>query len=145
MRDLSRRFVLSLPFVSALLAKTAASAQPASAASDTNWTHYAGNAASTRYAPLDQINASNFNDLEIAWRFKPDMLGPRPEYQYEATPLVVKGKLYNVAGSRRDVVCLDAANGEMIWMHSENEGARGGAAPRQNSGHGVSYWTDGKE
>ena len=145
MGNLSRRVVLSLPFVGALLARTAVRAQPASSAPDTDWTHYAGNAASTRYAPLDQINAGNFNDLEVAWRFKPDMLGPRPEYQYEATPLVVKGRLYNVAGSRRDVVCLDAATGEMIWMHSENEGPRGQNAPRQYSGHGVSYWTDGKE
>jgi quinoprotein glucose dehydrogenase len=146
MRDLSRRFVLSLPFIGALLAKAgAARAQGAgSAAPDTDWTHYAANAKSTRYAPLDQINGSNFNDLEVAWRFKPDMLGPRPEYQYEATPLVIKGKLYTVAGSRRAVVCLDASNGEMIWMHSQNEGARGTNAPRQYSGHGVSYWTDGR-
>ena len=145
MGNLSRRVVLSLPFVGALLARTAVRAQPASSAPDTDWTHYAGNAASTRYAPLDQINARNFNDLEVAWRFKPDMLGPRPEYQYEATPLVVKGRLYNVAGSRRDVVCLDAATGEMLWMHSQDEGDRGRNAPRQYSGHGVSYWTDGSE
>jgi quinoprotein glucose dehydrogenase len=145
MGNLSRRVVLSLPFVGALLARTAVRAQPASSVPDTDWTHYAGNARSTRYAPLDQINARNFNDLEVAWRFKPDMLGPRPEYQYEATPLVVKGRLYNVAGSRRDVVCLDAATGEMLWMHSQDEGDRGRNAPRQYSGHGVSYWTDGSE
>jgi quinoprotein glucose dehydrogenase len=145
MGNLSRRVVLSLPFVGALLARTAVRAQPASSVPDTDWTHYAGNAASTRYAPLDQINASNFNDLEVAWRFKPDMLGPRPEYQFEGTPLVVKGKLYTAVGSRRDVVCLDAASGEMLWMHSMDEGARGQSAPRQYSGHGVSYWTDGSD
>src|SRR6266581_3509804 len=37
-----------------------------------------------------------------------------------------------------------AKNGEMLWMHSENEGARGQAAPRQLSGRGLAYWTDGK-
>ena len=57
---------------------------------------------------------------------------------------MVKGKLFVTAGSRRAVVCLDAATGEMLWMHSENEGARGENAPRQLSGHGVAYWTDGK-
>jgi quinoprotein glucose dehydrogenase len=136
-----------LPLVGAVLARSSAGAQTAgrAAVADTDWRYYAGNAASTRYAPLDQINASNFNNLEVAWRFKPDSLGPRPEYQYEATPLVIKGRLYTVAGSRRAVVCLDASNGEMIWMHSENEGARGQNAPRQYSGHGVSYWSDGKE
>jgi quinoprotein glucose dehydrogenase len=109
------------------------------------WPTYGGDLGSTRYAGLDQINAGNFNQLEIAWRFKTDALGPRPEYQYESTPLMVHGVLFSTAGSRRAVVALDAATGEMIWMHSENEGARGAAAPRQLSGRGLAYWTDGKE
>ena len=95
-------------------------------------------------APLDQINASNFNTLEVAWRFKTDSLGPRPEFQFESTPLMVKGVVYTTAGSRRAVVALDAATGEMLWMHSENEGARGAAAPRQLSGRGLLCWTDGR-
>src|SRR5580700_7422971 len=114
-------------------------------AKDGEWPTYGGDLGSTRYAGLDQINAGNFNQLEIAWRFKTDALGPRPEYQYESTPLMVHGVLFSTAGSRRAVVALDAATGEMIWMHSENEGARGAAAPRQLSGRGLAYWTDGKE
>ena len=148
MRNLSRRLFLSMPFVGGLLAKTSLKAEAqaraaSSAPADTNWAWYAGDARSNRYAPLDQINGSNFNDLEVAWRFKPDSFGPRPEYQFEGTPLVVKGVMYTAVGSRRDVVALDASNGEIIWMHGENEGARGSSAPRQYSGHGVSYWSDG--
>src|SRR6195256_567544 len=107
------------------------------------WRSYGGDLGHTRYSPLDQINASNFGKLEIAWRFKTDSLGPRPEYQFESTPLMVKGIVYSTAGSRRAVVALDAATGEMLWMHSENEGARGAAAPRQLSGRGLAYWSDG--
>jgi quinoprotein glucose dehydrogenase len=120
-----------------------ASAQ--SGAKNGEWQTYGGDLASTRYAPLDQIKAENFNKLEVAWRFKTDSLGPRPEFKLEATPLMVRGVLYSVGGSRRAVVALDPATGEMLWMHSENEGARGAAAPRQLSGHGLAYWTDGKE
>jgi len=120
-----------------------ASAQ--SGAKNGEWRSYAGDLGSTRYSPLDQINAGNFNNLEIAWRFKADFLGPRPEFQYEATPLMVKGVLYTTAGTRRAVAALDAATGELLWTHSENEGKRGEAAPRKLSGHGVAYWTDGKE
>jgi len=109
------------------------------------WQTYGGDLGSTRYSPLDQINASNFNQLEVAWRFKTDSFGPRPEFQFEATPLMIKGVLYSTAGSRRAVVALDAASGELLWMHSENEGPRGAAAPRLLSGRGVAYWTDGKE
>jgi quinoprotein glucose dehydrogenase len=107
------------------------------------WRSYGGDLAHTRYSPLDQINAANFGKLEVAWRFKTDSLGPRPEYQFESTPLMVKGVVYSTAGSRRAVVALDGATGELLWMHSENEGARGAAAPRQLSGRGLAYWSDG--
>jgi len=109
------------------------------------WPTYGGDLGHTRYAPLDQITAANFNTLEIAWRFKTDALGPRPEFQFESTPLMVKGIVYTTAGSRRAVVALDGATGEMLWMHSENEGARGAAAPRQLSGRGLAYWSDGAD
>jgi quinoprotein glucose dehydrogenase len=109
------------------------------------WTSYGGNLANTRYRPFDQINVSNFNKLEVAWRFKTDNLGPRPEYKLEGTPLMVNGVLYATGGTRRAVVALDAATGELLWVHSENEGARGAAAPRLLSGRGLAYWTDGAE
>ena len=79
----------------------------------------------------------------MAWRFKTDQLGPRPEFQLESTPLMVDGIVYSTGGTRRAVVALSAANGEMLWMHSVREGPRGAAAPRQLSGRGLSYWTDG--
>ncbi len=116
-----------------------------SGAKDGEWRTYGGDLANTRYSPLDQINASNFGKLRIAWRFKTESLGPRPEYNFESTPLMAQGVLYSTAGSRRDVVALDAGTGEMLWMHSEREGARGAAAPRQLSGRGLAYWTDGRE
>src|SRR4029450_6669704 len=98
----------------------------------------------TKYSPLDQINASNFKKLEVAWRFKTDSLGTRPEYKLEGTPLMVKGVLYTTAGTRRSVVALDPKTGELIWVHNMREGMRAAIAPRQLSGRGVSYWTDGK-
>lgn len=121
---------------------------PASAqfhAKDSEWPTYGADLAGTRYRPLDQINASNFNDLEIAWRIKTDNFGNRPEYKLEGTPLMVNGILYATAGSRRAVIALDPETGELLWIHGEHEGARGGAAPRQLSGRGLAYWSDGKE
>src|SRR5215468_1843239 len=116
-----------------------------SGAKNGEWRSYAGDTGSTRYSPLDQINAGNFSKLEIAWRFKTDSLGPRPEYQFESTPLMVHGVLYSTAGTRRAVVALDAGTGELLWVHGEHEGDRGAAAPRQLSGRGLAYWTDGRE
>jgi quinoprotein glucose dehydrogenase len=114
-------------------------------AKDTEWPSYAADLAGTHYRSLDQINASNFSNLEIAWRIKTDNFGNRPEYKLEGTPLMVNNVLYATAGSRRAVIAVDAATGELLWVHGEHEGARGGAAPRQLSGRGLAYWSDGKE
>ena len=112
---------------------------------DGEWWTFGGDLASRRYRPLDQINRDNFKDLEVAWRFKTDALGPRPEFNLQTTSLMINGVLYASAGTRRAVVALDAATGEMLWMHREDEGKRGDGAPRRLSGRGVAYWTDGTE
>ncbi|MGA3224975.1 MAG: pyrroloquinoline quinone-dependent dehydrogenase [Acidobacteriaceae bacterium] len=121
------------------------SAAAQTGAKNGEWPTYGGDLGNTRYSALDQINAANFNQLQIAWRLKTENFGPGPEYKFEATPLMVKGVLYTTAGSRRAVVALDAATGELLWMHAEHEGERGQKAPRQLSGRGVAYWTDGNE
>jgi len=108
------------------------------------WPYYTADEKGTKYSPLDQINASNFNQLEVAWRFKTDNLGPRPEYKLEGTPLMIKGVLYTTAGTRRSVIALDPKTGELLWTHNMREGRRAAIAPRQLSGRGLSYWTDGK-
>ena len=112
---------------------------------DSTWSTYGGDLANTRYVPFDQITAANFDTLEVAWRFKTESFGPRPEYRFQSTPLVVNGVLYTTAGTRRAVVALDAATGEVLWSHREDEGERGRNAPRQLSGRGVAYWTDGTD
>ena len=109
------------------------------------WRAYGGDPGHTRYSPLDQINGENFGKLTVAWRFKTDHLGPRPEFMFESTPVMANGVLFTTAGSRRAVAALDPETGEQLWMHSEREGPRGSAGPRQLSGRGLSYWTDGKE
>ena len=129
----------------ALAALTTASVHGQTGAQKGEWRTYGGDLGHTRYAPLDQINSGNFSKLEVAWRFKTDNLGPRLEFNLQSTPLVVGNRLYSTGGTRRAVVSLDAATGELLWVHSEDEGARGAAAPRQLSGRGLSYWTDGKE
>jgi quinoprotein glucose dehydrogenase len=109
------------------------------------WRTYGGDLGNTHYSPLDQISAANFDKLEVAWRFKTSNLGPRPEFNLESTPLMANGILYAAAGTRRSIVALDAATGELLWVHGEKEGPRGSAAPRQLSGRGLAYWTDGRE
>ena len=126
-----------------ILAPAFASAQ--NGAAEGEWRTYGGDLGSTRYAPLDQIDGSNFNDLEVAWRFRTENFGPAPDFNYQSTPLMVDGVLYATAGSRRNAVAIDAATGELLWMYRLDEGERGTNALRRMSGRGVAYWTDGQE
>ena len=124
---------------------TGQSTPPVPSTATGEWPAYGGDIGHTRYSPLDQIDAANFRDLEVAWRFKTDNLGPRPQFKLEGTPLMVGGVPYATGGTRRSVVALDARTGELRWVHGEDEGERAAAAPSQLSGRGLSCWIDGPD
>src|SRR5690349_2869715 len=104
------------------------------------WRYWGGDAWSTRYSPLDQINASNFNSLQQAWQFKVD---GQDEY-YRTTPIYANGTLYTVGTSRRNTYAIDPATGKQLWKWGMDEGIRWQKAPRRFAGRGLSYWTDGQ-
>jgi quinoprotein glucose dehydrogenase len=107
------------------------------------WRVWGADAFSTRYSPLDQINASNFNALEMAWQWNAGTFGP-DEY-YRTTPLYANGRLFTVATTRRSAMAIDPETGETLWMYRLDEGIRWQKAPRQFAGRGPTYWTDGRE
>ena len=120
-----------------LVLLAAVAAAPLSAqygAADGEWRSYAADAGSTKYSPLDQINRQNAGKLRIAWRFKTDNFGPRPDYNMQVTPIVANGVMYAQVGTRRAVAAIDPATGEQLWMWRMDEGKRGAMAPRPGSG-----------
>ena len=130
----------------AILLGVAVVAPAQQGARDGEWRYYGADSGSTKYAALDQIDRDNVADLQIAWRWKTDNFGPRVDFNYQATPLMVGGVLYTSAGSRRNVAAIDGATGETLWMYRLDEGERGDVAPvRASSGRGVAYWTDGQD
>ncbi len=129
-----------------VLAGAAANAQVdtgSNSAGLVEWPVYGGNLAAQHYSPLDQINASNVGNLRVAWRWHADNYGPRPESRSETTPLMIGGVLYATAGVTRNIVAIDAATGETLWIFRPNEGDRFDGAPRKISGRGVAFWSDG--
>ncbi len=105
------------------------------------WRYWGADAWSTRYSPLDQINASNFESLEQAWKWDISPFGA-DEY-YRTTPLYANGRLFTVATTRRIAAAIDPESGETLWMWRLDEGIRWQKAPRQFAGRGPAYWTDG--
>ena len=97
------------------------------------WRYWGADQRSTRYSPLDQINADNFGDLEVAWIWRGDNFGPRPDFIQRNTPIYADGIVYLLAGTRRTLVAVDPATGETLWSFREPNTARWETSPRRNA------------
>ena len=108
------------------------------------WRYWGGDAWSTRYSPLDQINAANFDSLKVAWQWNAGAFG-EDEY-YRTTPLYANGRLFTVATTRR-----------IAAAHRPRERARRsgcGGSTKASAGRrrrasspaaDLAYWTDGAQ
>src|ERR1700742_4598807 len=105
------------------------------------WRYWGADAWSTRYSPLDQINANNFDSLQVAWKWDAGQYG-EDEY-YRTTPLFANGRLFTVATTRRKAFAIDPTTGKTLWQWGMDEGIRWQKEPRQFAGRGLAYWTDG--
>lgn len=136
------------PFIAALGTLTLgaiAQAQPGTSVDQGDWPNIHGSHTANRYSPLDQINAENFAELEIAWRFNTANFGTTTDFYNPSTPLEIDGVLYANIANTRNVVALDATTGQVLWMYRYDEGDRFDEAPRKGAGRGVAFWSDGNE
>ena len=117
--------------------------QPAADSGDEDdypWRNIHGELNANRYSPLDQIDASNAQALDIVWRFSTGNFGPEAEIRSVTMPIMHNDRLYLGAGKTRNIVSLDAETGQLMWMWRPDEGDRYVNAPRKSSGMGVAYW-----
>tara|TARA_B100000678_G_scaffold289039_1_gene298729 strand:- start:1344 stop:3503 length:2160 start_codon:yes stop_codon:yes gene_type:complete len=129
-----------LGLASALLIATVTSATAQLPGTENGeWRYLGGDAGHTRSSTLDQINASNFEDLEVDWIWKSDNFGPNLDYFSRATPIYADGLVYTVATTRRQVIAIDPDTGETIWAFREPETVRFLRSPRRSYGKGVAY------
>ncbi|MCB1665061.1 MAG: pyrroloquinoline quinone-dependent dehydrogenase [Pseudomonadales bacterium] len=148
----SRRHTAAILFtVTALSISVGAVAQQG--ARDGQWSSYAGDAGSTKYSSLDQINADNFAALQPAWRWQSldgslnfDDIDREVSFgRMQGTPLMVDGVLYMIT-SLNQVVALDAASGETLWSFNPEIYRSGGPVGALGfHQRGVAYWRDGDE
>ena len=145
--------------LTAVAAALVLSGQPAAAqygAVDGEWRSYAGDNGSTKYSPLDQIDASNFEDLRIAWRWQSvdervdvealresDEDQPISIFGLQATPLMIDGVLY-LTTALYQAAAVDAGTGETLWVHDPEAYLEGRPTHGYRS-RGLAYWTDGDD
>ncbi len=93
----------------------------------------------TRYSAVDQINASNFNNLKVAWEWrgaKDAGVNLGGEVNARGLPIYVDGMLITVSGPRRTIVSLDPATGKTLWTFQEPTTGRHEYSMRSNHGKG---------
>src|SRR3954469_12267176 len=74
------------------------------------WRYWGADAWSTRYSAADQINAANFDSLQVAWQWRNPDTASTDEY-YRTTPLYAKGRIFTVATTRRAAFGVDPETG----------------------------------
>ncbi|HUP24587.1 MAG TPA: pyrroloquinoline quinone-dependent dehydrogenase [Thermoanaerobaculia bacterium] len=117
---------------------------------DGQWPHYGGDLGATKYSTLDQIDADNVKELEVAWSWdSPDnalvgedrrsMPGP-----FKSTPIFVDGVLY-ISTTLNQVAAIDAESGSQLWVF-DTKVREGGRPLNLGFNHrGVGYWADGDD
>ena len=143
MFTINRSALSSIMIAATLVLPAAALSQQGTSVDEGDWPSWAGSWNASRYSPLDQINADNVNDLEIAWQWSTQGFGPGTDFVNPSTPIEVDGVLYANVGTTRNVVALDATSGQVLWMYRYNEGDRFDEAPRKGAGRGVAYYNNG--
>ena len=143
MFTINRSTLSSIMIAATLVLPAAALSQQGTSVDEGDWPSWAGSWNASRYSPLDQINADNVNDLEIAWQWSTQGFGPGTDFVNPSTPIEVDGVLYANVGTTRNVVALDATSGQVLWMYRYDEGDRFDEAPRKGAGRGVAYYDNG--
>ncbi len=131
--------LLTLAFLVASGAGELRAQSSATPPSEGGWYNIGGDFHHTRSSPLDQIDAANFADLDVAWVWRGDNFGPSVDNILRATPIYAEGKLFTVAGSRRQVAAIDPATGETLWTWRMRHTQRWEDSMRKSYGRGVSY------
>jgi quinoprotein glucose dehydrogenase len=145
-----RAVALALMVSTTSAALAAENAPPRAGAKGGQWRYYGGDAGSTKYSPLDQINATNAGQLTVAWSWDSPDLPLQKEnrslgsFAFEPTPLAVGNMLYT-STSLAQVAAIDGRSGETRWVFNPEVYKAGRPTNLGYVHRGVAYWTDGGE
>ncbi len=90
---------------------------PVAGVADADWPAYGRTQAGVRYSPLAQINDSNVNKLQLAWKYQTgDFKGEDDsgETTAELTPIKVGNRMF-ICTTHQFLDALDPATGKRLW------------------------------
>jgi glucose dehydrogenase len=135
-----RRWTAGALLVAGMVLALIVAGLPGTAQENGDWPGITGDHTSARYSSLDQIDASNFNSLRVAWEWKGEVPGVElGDINARSLPIYVDGMLITTSGPRRAVVSMDPATGKTLWSFQEPLTPRHEYSMRSNHGKGVAY------
>ncbi|HEY7642537.1 MAG TPA: PQQ-binding-like beta-propeller repeat protein, partial [Steroidobacteraceae bacterium] len=129
-----------------LLAVVVSAAASAADTQHGEWPYYGGDAGSSKYSPLAQIDAGNVNTLEVAWSWDSEHEVPAADTReragyFKPTPIMIDGVLYTSTPFSA-VAAIDAATGKTLWSADPHAYASGRRPANSGWQHrGVAYWS----
>jgi quinoprotein glucose dehydrogenase len=143
------RFLRVSCFLGFLVLAHCANAQSGKQVHD--WPTYGGDPGGLKYSALDQINKTNVDKLQIAWKWlaceKPNPEKGIKVSEFEAVPLKMSDDVLYLPTAYNRVIALDANSGRQIWSydpHSYEDAGPFTFTPGLRH-RGVVAWTNGKE
>jgi outer membrane protein assembly factor BamB len=137
--------LLLLLLVSLTFSAAPADSQAAAPSGSGDWTTMNSNANATNYAPQSQVDASNAQNLQVAWTFPfpsaPSVPGLAVTGQGAISPpLVVNGTVY-VVTNFLTVYAINGETGAMIWSYSPQLNTTGlPLSPLTGHMHGINFY-----
>ena len=110
-------------------------------ASDSNWSTYLGDKASSHYSTLKQITPRNVAKLEVAWTYRAGGMDTNNRSQIQCNPLVIDGVLYGTAPDLQ-LFALDASSGRELWRFNP---ASVKGLTKAGVNRGLVHWGGGAE
>jgi len=103
-----------------------------------DWGIYRGDKTANQYTELDQITSKNIHSLELAWKYETrNLVGPG----MQSNPIVVDGLMY-FPDPEMNVVALNAATGEEVWLFDPTEYHDDDDIVNGQLLKGLVYWED---
>jgi PQQ-dependent dehydrogenase (methanol/ethanol family) len=118
---MKRRLLITVGLAAALVVPSMSAANPELMklmADPNNWAIWGGDYGGQRYSRLDQINARNVGDLQVAWTFSTGVLRG-----HEGGPLVVGDTLYIHTPFPNKVFAINQKDQSIIWRYEPVQNA----------------------
>jgi quinoprotein glucose dehydrogenase len=108
------------------------------------WQVYGGDATSSRYSSLSQINKENVKNLKLAWTFSAEEPDSNNRSQIQCNPIIAGNLLYG-ATPQKNIFAVEASTGKPVWFFYPKDFITDKTPWWGGTVRGLTYWEENNE